>query len=257
MSTWPDTFDTGKATLYLDVTETSTNPGANTSVVSFTLRVVGNNASWNLNSGSTWSCVINGTTYSGTWTYDFRSDNTVTLKTGTQTITHNADGSKTIAVSGTAYGNSTIGTGTITSKNFILTDFVVVPGAPATIALSKTARNVTVTAGNSSGPNVTAYKVQYSTDGGTTWSTAQTMTSQSYTYTALAPATYKFRVFAVNADGNSAYTTSTSLLVTAGGKRFDGTAWIYAAIAKRWDGSNWVDLTIAKRWDGSVWTDLA
>jgi hypothetical protein len=123
MTTWSDAFSTGKATLYLDVTESAVNKLDNTSTVSFTLRVVGNNASFNLNSGSTWSVVIDGTTYSGTWTYDFRSDNTVTLKTGTKTITHGGDGSKSILVSGTAYGNSTIGTGTITSKSFALTSF--------------------------------------------------------------------------------------------------------------------------------------
>lgn len=167
MTTWSDAFSTGKATLYLDISESSTNSGANTSVVSFTLRVVGNGASWNLNSGSTWSVTIDGTAYSGTWTYDFRSDNTKTLKSGTQTITHDADGSKSIAVSGTAYGLSTIGTGTITSKTFALTDFTRLPSAPGTPALSRTSNgtSVEITSDVASSPvSVTDYNYRYSTD---------------------------------------------------------------------------------------------
>lgn len=347
MTTWNDAFDTGKGTLYLDVTETSTNSSTNTSVVSFTLRVTGNTTSWNLNSGSTWSVVIDGTTYSGTWTYDFRSDNTVTLKTGTKTITHAADGSKSISVSGTAYGNSTIGTATITSKSFTLTDFTVlpsapaspaltrsstgssitavgavasspvsisnydlrwsydnatwttvtdigtdrtqtltvtstatvyaqtrgissegdgpwsssasvvgVPTAPASISISRTGRNVTVTSGSATGSGITGYKVQFNDGSG--WSTAVAMTSQTHTYSNLDGATtYTFRVYASNAIGDSAYTTSGSLFVPAGGKRYNGTAFVDAATAKRWNGSAWEEITTAKRWSGSAWTDLS
>jgi hypothetical protein len=134
------------------------------------------------------------------------------------------------------------------------------PSAPASITLNRTARNVTVNVGTSAstgGSTITGYFVQYSTNGGSTWSTAQATTAGSYTYTNLtAGLTYAFRAYATNAVGNSA-TVSTSIFVPAGGKRFDGTSWASTATAKRYDGSTWVDLTIAKRFDGTVWADLS
>jgi hypothetical protein len=134
------------------------------------------------------------------------------------------------------------------------------PSTPASITLSRTARNVTVNVGASAtngGSTITDYFVQYSTDSGSTWSGAQATTAGSYTYSALtAGLTYTFRGYATNAVGNSAI-VSTSIFVPAGGKRYDGTAWASTATAKRYDGSTWVDLTTAKRFDGTVWADLS
>ena len=135
-----------------------------------------------------------------------------------------------------------------------------VPASPTSITATRTARNVTVTVGNADGQGatVTGYLVQYSTNGGTSWSTAQAMTSQAYTYTGLTAAqTYLFRAYATNEMGVGATVTSTALFVPAGGKRWDGSTWVSTTIAKRWDGTNWVDLTIAKRWDGTNWVDLS
>jgi hypothetical protein len=84
------------------------------------------------------------------------------------------------------------------------------------------------------------------------------MSGQTYTYTGLtAGLTYRFRTYAVNATGNSTFTTAADLFVPAGGRRYDGTAWNSTATAKRFDGTNWVDLTIAKRFDGTSWVDLS
>jgi hypothetical protein len=84
------------------------------------------------------------------------------------------------------------------------------------------------------------------------------MTGQTHTYTALAGAlTYVFRVFSSNLIGDSSYTTSAPLFVPAGGKRYNGSAFVDAATAKRWNGSSWVEITTAKRWSGSAWTDLS
>jgi len=350
MTTWSDAFSgRPEAVLYLDVTDGSPNTTSNTSVVSFTLRVVGNNASWNLSNG-TYSVTIDGTNYTGSWNYDFRVDNTETLRTGTKTITHDTNGNKSITVSATATdaGGSPLGTATITSKTFTtnplpgtpsaaptltrdsagttitvlsatsgttatVTDYeyrqstdgstwgtnvsmgtdrtidvtgltatqqyyyqtrvktadgvgpwsasadvVGIPTAPASITATRTNRDVAVVAGNATGTGITGYWVQNSSNGGSTWSTAVAMTSQAYTYTNLTPGqTYLFRVYATNSIGNSAFTTSGSVFIPAGGKRWDGSAWIYATTAKRWDGSAWVDLTVAKRWDGTSWTDLS
>lgn len=360
MATYSDTFSGRPAvTLYLDVTESSTNSGANTSVVSWTLRVVGNSASWNNGLGP-WSVTVNGVNWSGDWNYDFRSDNTPTIATGSTTVTHLANGSKTISSSASASdsGGSPLGTASV-SGSLALTDFSVLPSAPATaptitrssdgatitlvsavassavtltkyeyrwstnnstwttvtplntttitsrtsspaftgtttqvyyfqtrgvssegngawsptatspgvpsapssITTTRTARDVTVTVGaptTNGGSAVTGYFVQYSTNAGSTWSTAQAMTAQSYTYTGLtAGLTYRFRTYATNVTGNSAYTTAPDLFVPAGGKRYDGSAWNSTATAKRFDGSAWVDLTTAKRFDGSTWIDLS
>jgi hypothetical protein len=131
-------------------------------------------------------------------------------------------------------------------------------GAPATITATRTGRNVAVTAGNATGDTITGYFVQYSTNSGSTWSTAETMTSQAYTYNSLTPGlTYLFRVYAASASGNSGKTVSAGVFVSAGGKRWTGSAWDYGVTAKRWDGSAWVDLTTAKRWNGTSWVDLS
>ena len=134
-----------------------------------------------------------------------------------------------------------------------------VPAVPATIALERSARNVTVTVGTSptdGGAPITAYTVEY--DSGSGYGNAQTVTGGSYTYTNLvAGLTYTFRAYATNSTGNSAARVSSALFVPAGGKRWDGSAWNSTTTAKRWDGSAWVDLSTAKRWDGSAWVDLS
>jgi hypothetical protein len=339
---------------YLSVTETSTNSAANTSVVTYTLWInpPGNYTSYNLNSGDqSYTVTINGTQVaSGGFTYDFRSPNentNKTIKTGTVTITHNTNGSKTVAASATVNtASATVGDASIASFDTVLTDFVRtptvpslssltrssdgatvtasytgstfygtsgsyeyqwstdnstwsspvssgsgatvsptatiyvqgratdsegdgvwsgsttiigIPTAPASISAVRNARNVTVTAGSSTGSSILGYSVQYSTNGGSSWSSPVVMTSQVYTYLNLPAAlTYLFRVYSGNTIGNSAYTTTASgIYVAAGGKRWDGSAWVSTATAKRWDGSAWVDITSAKRWSGSAWVDLS
>lgn len=136
-----------------------------------------------------------------------------------------------------------------------------VPSAPASIATSRTARSVTVTVGASAtngGTPIVNYFAQYSTDSGTTWSAPQVVSGGAITFSNLTPAlTYVFRAYSTNGIGSSAFTTSGSLFVPAGGKRYDGATFTSTTIAKRWSGSAWVDLTIAKRWDGSAWVDLS
>lgn len=144
-------------------------------------------------------------------------------------------------------------------------DYQFVPTAPATATAARSGRSVTVTRGTSSdagGGTISSYKVQYrtSTDNSTwgAWGNEQTFSGSTYTYTSLTPALYyQFRVYAVNEVGNSAATSTASLFVSGGGKRWTGSAWASTTIAKRWNGSAWVDLTIAKRWNGSAWVDLS
>lgn len=140
-----------------------------------------------------------------------------------------------------------------------------VPTAPGTISLSRTGRNVTVStsaSGSDGGQGITSYQVQYrtSTDNSSwgAWGNTQTLSSYSYTYNNLTAALYyQFRVFANNSNGASASPTFQSVFVPAGGKRWNGSAWVSASTGKRWNGSSWVDLTVAKRWSGSAWVDLS
>ena len=79
----------GSYTTRLTVTETGTNTANNTSTVNFSLTLIKNSGYglWNNNSCS-WSININGTSYSGSFTYDFRNYSSLTLKGSTnQTIT--------------------------------------------------------------------------------------------------------------------------------------------------------------------------
>jgi hypothetical protein len=151
-------------------------------------------------------------------------------------------------------GISSEGSGAWSISNSI----VGVPTTPATITTTRAGRNVTVAAGTATGTGITGYYVQYSTNAGSTWSTAVLMTAQSHTYTSLTAAlTYLFRVYATNSIGPSNFATSSNMFVPAGGKRWDGSAWVAAAIGRRWDGSAWTDLATAKRWSGSTWEDLS
>ena len=86
----------------LTVTENSTSTANNTSSVSWSLVLspVVKNYDWNYSSTVpvTYSVVFNGTTYSGNiMSYDGSS--TVTVRSGSATITHNADGNKSISYS--------------------------------------------------------------------------------------------------------------------------------------------------------------
>jgi len=102
-----------------------------------------------------------------------------------------------------------------------------IPSAPATITLARTGKNVLVTAGNATGTGITGYYVQASSNDGSSWSTAELMTSQQYNYTTLTSGlTYIFRVYAVNSIGSSAFTTSSSLFVSSYGyKRAVDNTW--------------------------------
>lgn len=95
------TATSGSYTTTLTVTEGAYDIASNTSPVTFTLTLKKNSGTglWN-NDSCPWSININGTSYSGSFTYDFRNYSSLTLKSSTtQTITHDSDGTKSISVS--------------------------------------------------------------------------------------------------------------------------------------------------------------
>lgn len=85
----------------LTLTETATDVAANTSTVKYTFQLSPVETSWaweQWGSSISYTFTINGTKYTGTIpNYDGYA--TVTLKTGTQSITHSSDGTKSISYS--------------------------------------------------------------------------------------------------------------------------------------------------------------
>lgn len=148
------------------------------------------------------------------------------------------------------------GSGTVTS-----TDYVRLPAAPSSCTASIVGSDIKVDSGTATSPvTVSNYYVQYASDADAyaTWSSAQVMSSRSYTYTSLVRGrTYKFRTYAVSSEGSGPSTVSSTLFYPAGGKRWDGTAFVATATAKRWDGTAFVQLTTAKRYDGTSWVNLS
>jgi hypothetical protein len=140
-----------------------------------------------------------------------------------------------------------------------------VPSIPVFIGTTKTGRNITVNIGASDsngGEPISSYSVEYrtSTDNSTwgAWGNTQDISSGIYAYNDLTPALfYQFRTYANNPAGSSEARVSSSVFVSAGGRRWNGSSWVASTTSKRWNGSAWVDLTVAKRWSGSAWVDLS
>jgi hypothetical protein len=114
---------------------------------------------------------------------------------------------------------------------------------------------------------ITKYEYRWSTDDAT-WTAVSPLNTSTPTSTTSVPVfaatgglTHYFQTRAVStatyAWGTGAYSASTSLFVSAGGRRWTGSVWTPTATAKRWTGSAWTNLTIAKRWNGSAWVDLS
>lgn len=187
MATFSKVFSSNSAyTLYLDVTESSYNVQNNTSVVAYTLRAVSTKAlqygSWEYGAANTqYNIVINGTSVaSGYKTYDFRNYQTLTVASGTTTVTHNDDGTKVVACSASYCGGSSpIGSATA-SGNLTLTTIPraseITCASPVAMASSQT---VTVTQKSAS----FSHKLYYSTDGETFTQIGSGTATKNYTWT--------------------------------------------------------------------------
>lgn len=134
-------------------------------------------------------------------------------------------------------------------------DWSTVPSRPSSLTLEREGRDVTVTRGSSSdngGETITSYTFQWSDDGGATWQGSVTTTATSHVFEGLQGGkTYKFRVYANNARGQSQARESASEFVPAGARRWDGSSEIDSATFVRWDGSSEVPVETVVRWDGS------
>ena len=79
----------------LTVNETSTSTANNTSEVSFSFTIYKASYSWSNWNSITYSITINGTSYTGTIP-SYSAGSTMTIRSGSQTIAHNNDGTKSI-----------------------------------------------------------------------------------------------------------------------------------------------------------------
>jgi hypothetical protein len=252
--------------LVLTVTETGTDANANTSTLSWNLKVdpTSNYTSWsNIAGDNTYSVVINGVNGTGTYTFDFRTNtsSSQTIASGTRTVTHEVDGSKSVSVDCSSV-SVVLGTSTPTAATLVLTDFVKLPEAPAqpTAVLATDRSKITVTS-----PTATSavlpdtYEVQFSTNGGTTFSSPLTMTSRVYELTTLTVgATYIFQTRATSTEGSGPWSVSSGgIYVKPAGRRYNGTAWVAATTARRYNGTAWVDITVFRRYNGTSWVDIS
>lgn len=114
MASFTGTTQYRNYTLRLDVTEASTSTSANTSVVNWTLYIVNANSRFNAN--FSYSVTIDGSTrasYSGNVnTTDVSYQQAHYLASGSYTVAHNADGTKSIYCSASCSGGGGYGPGT-------------------------------------------------------------------------------------------------------------------------------------------------
>lgn len=106
MANYDDAFSGGGYTLRLIVNTASQNLTTNVSTLSWSLRAIktGSGNAWSTEPSNSFNVKINGSTRaSGQWDYDFRNGvTTVIIATGTYAVAHNADGTKSVAVSAAA-----------------------------------------------------------------------------------------------------------------------------------------------------------
>lgn len=196
---------------------TRDDPSRNRSDVDFSLVMVqtGNLSSFSF-FNNPYSVTIDGETFSGTFTHDFRNYNSLTIRTGSKRVNHNSDGRKTITVRGTAT-SSVAGSADTGNRSFALTSYPRAPDPPPSVtAAVPVGRSITVSwQAASGGAGVSSYDVERreSTNGGVSfggWSRILSgTTSLSTTSSSLNPrSTYQFRVRANGPGGSSGYRDS-------------------------------------------------
>lgn len=196
----------------LEVTQQSQNVSNNTSTVKYMLRLI---RPYNVSSTATksWSCTINGTRYTGSGSIG--GSGSKILLQGTQTVTHNVDGTKTISFSGSCQLDinwSGTQLGTISgSGSLVLTT---IPRY-ATVTQNLTAKTETTATIKWVSDSTIDY-IWYSTNNGSSWSGLNVAdgTNGSYTISGLsANTTYQIKT-RVRRKDSQLTTDSSALSVT-------------------------------------------
>ena len=139
--------------------------------------------------------------------------------------------------------------------------WITVPTAPGIGTPSVNNQSVTVTYTNSASDgdaDISSYKMQFSTDGGTTWSTAVTVTGNTHTFSLAAQTTYRFRVYATNEVGDGAASVSSAVTTTAAsrGRVYKDGAWAPSTVARVYKDGSWQNVTVFRKYNGTTWVDL-
>ena len=148
-------------TLRLTLTESTQSIANNTTLINWKLEVYRSNYKpWGYD--GTYSVTVDGTTESGSFNYDFRNYSYKLIATGSKTVSHNSDGTKTISASSSIYLGSAGGSGS-NSGSFTLTT---IPRATQP-TVSPTSANTasTVTIGHDGASSSFRHDVDYSIGG--------------------------------------------------------------------------------------------
>lgn len=217
-------------TLKLVVSESSLNAVANTSYVSWSLRLYrgGTSTPWN-NGGTAWSVSGPGGA-SGTFgAYRFGSTGSgtnysstpvggyVTIATGGDTVAHDADGSKTVSFSASHAAAATLGTASIGSSSFVLTKLTQTPAVPSSVSLVRDSDSaITLSWSDTSASNgqPTTNQIQTRINGGSFTQVASISAATSVVLSTAVNRKTVARVRATNSTGSSAYSSSSNAVYT-------------------------------------------
>ena len=94
-----DVWVSNQITLRFNWSQSSQSIANNNSVVSWNLQLIASGGSISSSASKAWNVTVNGTNYSGTNTVGISSGTTKTLASGSTTIAHNADGTKSFSFS--------------------------------------------------------------------------------------------------------------------------------------------------------------
>ena len=94
-----DVTVTNQIKLRFNWSQASQNISNNNSVVSWNLQLISTTGTISSSANKSWSVTVNGSKYSGTNTIGISTNTTKTLASGSTTIAHNSDGTKTFSFS--------------------------------------------------------------------------------------------------------------------------------------------------------------
>ena len=94
-----DVAVSNQITLRFTWSQSSQSVANNNSVVSWSLQLIATTGNISSTASKSWSVTVNGTNYSGTNTVSIGTNTTKTLASGSTTIYHNADGTKSFSFS--------------------------------------------------------------------------------------------------------------------------------------------------------------
>ena len=94
-----DVWVSNQITLRFNWSQASQSITNNNSVVNWSLQLISTTGTISSSASKSWSVTVNGTNYSGTNTVGISTNTTKTLASGSTTIAHNADGTKSFCFS--------------------------------------------------------------------------------------------------------------------------------------------------------------